>query len=85
MRAAVGADRDARVRRADLHIEVAIAHGVADLVVSTAGAEHGERPRVGDMPRKGKARRDVNHVLLGDTAVEKLGPRFRARQRRTSW
>ena len=72
MRAAVGADRDARVRRTDLHIEVAIAHGVADLVVSTASAEHGERPRVGDMTRKGKARRDVNHVLLGDTAVEKL-------------
>ena len=72
MRAAVGTDRDTCVRRADLHIEVAIAHGVANLVVSTAGAEHGEGPRVGDMTRKGKASCHVNHVLLGDTAVEKL-------------
>ena len=72
MRAAVGTDRDARVRRADLHVKVAIAHGVANLVVSTAGTEHGEGPRVGDMARKSKASCHVDHVLLGDTAVEKL-------------
>ena len=60
------------MRRADLHVEVAVAHGVADLVVSTAGAEHGEGPRVGDMPRKGQAGCHINHILLGDTAVEKL-------------
>ncbi len=56
--------------RSDLHVQVGIAHGVADLVVGAAGAEHGEAAGEGDVSRGGQAGGHINHVLLGDAAVE---------------
>ena len=70
MAAAVGADGDAGVRGGDLHVEVAVAHGVADLVVGATRSEHGERAGVGDMAGGREAGGHIHHVLLGDAAVE---------------
>ena len=54
----------------DLHVQVRVAHGVADLVVGAPGAEHGERARERDVAGQRETRGHVDHVLLGDAAVE---------------
>ena len=70
VRAAVGAHGDARMGGGDLHVQVRVAHGVADLVVGAPGAEHGKRARERDVAGQREARGHVDHVLLGDAAVE---------------
>ena len=54
----------------DLHVQVGVAHGVANLVVGAARAEHGEGAGEGHVAGQGQARGHVHHVLLGDAAVE---------------
>ncbi len=68
--ATVGTDGDARVGGRELHVEVAVAHGVADLVVGAAGGEHGEGSRERHLARGGEAGGNVDHVRLGDADVE---------------
>ena len=67
---AVRSDGDAGVRRRDLHVEVGVADGVADLVVGATGGEHRERAGERDLARHRESGRDVHHVGLGDTDVE---------------
>ena len=68
--APVGAHRHAGMRGAYLHVQVAVAHRVADLVVGAARAEHGEGTREGDVARERQPGGHIDHVLLGDAAVE---------------
>ena len=71
---AVLADRDAGVRGADVHIEVRVPDGVADLLERAAGGEHGERGAKDLLARGGNAGGDADHVCLGDAGViEALG------------
>ena len=68
--AAVGAHGKAGVGGAHLDVELAVAHGVANLVVAAAGAEDGEGAREGDAAGERKARGDADHVGLGDTDID---------------
>ena len=54
----------------NFNIEVGIAYGIADLIVSTTGSEYCERTRVGNVSRKGKASSNINHVLFCDTNIK---------------
>ena len=84
MRSTVLADRNACVRRADLHVEMRIADRVSDLLIGASGCKHRERARKRHLARQRKPRRDAHHIGLGDAAVDMaLGeslfeePRFR--------
>ena len=55
---------------ADLHVQMGIADGIADLLVSPSGGEHGEGGREGDQAHGGQARSHVNHIGLGNAAVK---------------
>ena len=78
MRTAVGAYRNASMRGRNLHVQVAVAHGVANLIVNAARAKHGEGTGVGNVTRKRKTCGNINHVLLGNAAVEQALGVFRA-------
>ena len=67
--AAVLADADARVRGADLDIEVRVSNGVSDLLIGAARREHRKRRAVGDEAHRGHTGGDVDHVGLGNAAV----------------
>ena len=67
--AAVLADADARMGRADFDIEVGIGDGVADLLIGAAGRKHRKRRAVGDEAHRGHTGGDVDHVGLGNAAV----------------
>ena len=67
--AAVLADADARMGRADLDIEVRIGNGVADLLIGAAGREHRKGGAVGDEAHRGHTGGNVDHVGLGNAAV----------------
>ena len=67
--AAVLADADARMGRADFDIEVGIGDGVANLLIGAAGRKHRKRRAVGDEAHRGHTGGDVDHVGLGNAAV----------------
>ena len=67
--AAVFADADARMGRADFDIEVGIGDGVANLLIGAAGRKHRKRRAVGDESHRGHTGGDVDHVGLGNAAV----------------
>ena len=67
--AAVLADADARMGRADFDIEVGIGDGVANLLIGAAGRKHRKRRAVGDEVHRGHTGGDVDHVGLGNAAV----------------
>ena len=71
MAAAILAHGNTGVGTADLHIELGIRNGVADLLVGPAGSEHGERGAVGDQSHGGQSGRNVHHIGLGNAAVIK--------------
>ena len=71
MRRAILADRDAGVRRTDLHVEVRIADRVPDLVVAASGAEDGKGAGEDRAAGKCEACRHIDHVLLGDAHIDK--------------
>ena len=77
MAAAVRPHRDARMRGADLHIEVGIGHGVADLVVGTSRSEYGEGAGEGHVAGQRQPGGHIDHVLLGDAHVEEALARLR--------
>lgn len=79
MAAAVGTHGNARMRGADLHVQASIGHGIANLIVHTAGAEDGKRPGERDVAGQREARRHIDHVLFGDAAVEEALRIFRRR------
>ena len=70
MRGAVLAHGDARVRGADLDVEVRVADGVADLLERTAGGEHGKGACERDATGGGNARRETHHVALSNAGVK---------------
>ena len=70
MAAAVLANRNTGVGAADLHIELGICDGVADLLVSTACTEHGKGGAEGDQSHGRQTGADVGHIGLSNTAVE---------------
>ena len=72
---AVLADRDARMGRADLDVQVRVTDRVAHLLKGAAGGEHRKGAGKRDHARRGKARRYAHHVALGDAAVDEA---FRA-------
>ena len=77
MARAVLAHGHAAVGRADLHIQMGVADGVADLLISTSGSEHGKGGSKGDQAAGGQSRRHAHHIRLGDAAVEMtVGVRF---------
>ena len=55
---------------ADLHVQVGVADGVADLLISTTGGEHGEGGGKGHQTHGGQTSRCADHVGFGDAAVE---------------
>ena len=59
------------VGTADLHIELGIRNGVADLLVGSAGSEHGKRGAVGDQSHGGQSSRNIHHIGLSNAAVIK--------------
>ena len=67
--AAVLADADARMGRADFDIEVGIGDGVANLLIGAAGRKHRKRRAVGDEAHRGHTGGNVDHVGLGNAAV----------------
>ena len=70
MGSAVLTDGDAAVGSADLHVQVGVGHGVADLLKGTARSEHRKAGHEGDIAHGGQAGGDAHHVGLGDAAVE---------------
>ena len=58
------------MRGADLHVEVRVADGVADLLEGAAGREHREGARKGHAARGGDAGGQAHHVGLGDARVK---------------
>ena len=68
--AAVLAHGNAGVGAADLHVELGVGNGVADLLIGPACTEHGKGGAEGDQPHGGQACTDVHHVALGNAAVE---------------
>ena len=67
---AVLAYGDAPVGGPDLHVQMGVADGVPDLLIGPPGGEHGEGGREGHQPHGAEARRHVDHIGLGDAAVE---------------
>ena len=68
--AAVLAHGHAGVGAADLHVELGIGDGVADLFIGPSCAEHSKRRAEGNQPHGRQACGDVHHVRLGNAAVE---------------
>ena len=66
---AVLTDRDAGMGCADLHIQVRIADGVANLLKGTAGCKHGKCRCERHFPGCCDPGRDSHHVRLRDAAV----------------
>ena len=60
---------DAGMGCADFHVQMGIADGVADLLISAACREHGKGAGKGDFPYSGKSCRNAHHVAFCDTAV----------------
>src|SRR5699024_2492700 len=74
---AVLAHGDTAVGGANLHVQVGIAHGVAHLLIGPPGGEHGEGGGKGHKAHGGQTGGHVDHVGLGDAAVEvALGERL---------
>ena len=67
---AVLTDGDAAVGSADLHVQVGVGHGVADLLKGTARSEHRKAGHEGNIAHGGQAGGDAHHVGLGDAAVK---------------
>ena len=77
MRRAVLADRDTAVRGANFYVQMRIADRIAYLLVGAPRREHRERRDKGDESHRREPRAHVDHVALGDAAVEMpLGERF---------
>ena len=55
---------------ADLHVQLRVADGVADLLKGTSCGEHGKGAGKGNLACGGDACRHAHHVGLGDTAVD---------------
>ena len=70
MGSAILAHRNARMGSADLHIQVGITHGVADLLKGTACRKHGKGADKRDLACGGKACCNAHHVALSDAAVD---------------
>ena len=70
MRGAVFTDRDARVRGADLDVEVRIADGVTDLLKSAAGGKHGKGASKGSTTGGRDTGGDTHQVALGNAHVK---------------
>ena len=67
---AVLAHRDPAVGGPDFHIQVGISDGIADLLIGPPGGKHGEGGGEGHQPHGGKAGGHIDHIGLGDAAVE---------------
>jgi hypothetical protein len=67
---AVGADRDAAVRAADLHVEVGVGDGDADLVRGAARRERAVGREERDLAHRREPGGDAAHVLLGDADLD---------------
>ena len=61
---------DAAVGGTDLHIQVGVADGVANLLKGAAGGKHGEAGGKGDQSHGGGAGGSRHHIRLGDAAVK---------------
>ncbi len=70
MGSAVLAHRDTAVGSADLHIQVGVAHGVADLLKSATCSKHGKAGCKGHQASGGHTGSHTDHIGLSDTAVE---------------
>ena len=76
MAAAVFADGDAGVGGSDLDIQLWVADGVADLVVSATSCKNGEGARKWHLTGGCKTSGDAHHVLLGDAHIKKAFRKF---------
>ena len=70
MAGTVLAHGDTAVGGADLHIQVGVANGVADLLVGTGRGEHGEGRSKGNQAGGAQACGHTHHVGLGNAAVK---------------
>ena len=69
VRGAVLAHGNSGMSRADLHIEMRIADGIANLLVGAAGGEHGKGARKGNATGGGDTRGEAHHIALCDAGV----------------
>ena len=60
---------DAAVSGADLHVQMGIAHGVADLLKGASGGEHGEGGGKGHKAHGAQTGGHAHHIRLSDAAV----------------
>ena len=67
---AVLTDRQAGVGGGNLHVQVRVADGVANLLKAAARHEHGEAGNKGHIAHRGHTGGDAHHVLLGNAAVK---------------
>ena len=67
---AVLADGNAAVRRADFHVQVGIADGVAHLLERAPRRKHRKRGSERNQPHRGQTRRNGDHVRLRNAAVK---------------
>ena len=65
--------------RSDFHIEIGIAHGVANLIISTTGSKHRKRSRKSNIARKRKTSCYANHILFGNAYIKEAIFIFRTR------